>query len=104
MVHASKSYDDAVSLGLVAYDESVISDNLERCIVGYNEDVVRNPDGTKKKDHTTLQYVRVFKDLKKDPEVFEGFKKLLRVLATCKLVLSTYCCVLLYLMPLSTVS
>ena len=98
MVHASKSYDDAVESGLVPYKESVLGANLERCIVGYNEDVVRNPDGTKKKDHTTLQYVRTFKSLKKDPEVYEGFKKLLRVLATCKLVLSTYCCVLLYLM------
>lgn len=98
MVHASKSYDDAVRLGLLAYEESVFSDNLERCIVGYNEDVVRNPDGSKKKDHTTLQYVRTFKSLKKDPEVYEGFTNLLRVLAICKLVLSTYCCVLLYLM------
>ncbi len=90
MVHASESYEDAVEAGMVPYDEEVLGANLSRCIVGYGED-----DEGKSK-HTTQQYIRVFKALKKDSEVFDGFKDLLRVFAKCKHCLLSVRCLLLY--------
>lgn len=85
MVHASKSYEDAVEAKLVKFDEKVLGANLSRCIVGFSEGGDTKPDTVTKSTYTTDQYVRVFKSMKADVRVYEGFKLLLRVLAKRKL-------------------
>lgn len=96
MVHASRSYEDAVDAKLVKFNEKVLGANLSRCIVGFNEGGDTRPDTVTKSTHTTDQYVRVFKRMKDDERVYEGFKVLLRVLSKRKLSLSTYWCVRIY--------